>query len=150
VEGASEAARRLCAQTDRPRLASDPRFDTHACRQQNEDELDEIVRRFSASRERWELAARLQADGIAAAPVEHLRDTFERDPQLRQQDQRVRQPVAPEVDIPIDREAIRFDGVEHRLTRAPMLREHNEPVLHELLGMSEGEYARLFLDDVLI
>jgi hypothetical protein len=31
-----------------------------------------------------------------------------------------------------------------------MLGEHNEPVLRELLGVSEGEYARRVLDDVLV
>ena len=86
---------------------------------------------------------------IAAAPVENLRDTLERDPQLVHHYQRVRQPAAPELDIPIDREAIRFTGFDHRLIRSPMLGEHNEPVVRELLGLSEEQYTRLVLDDIL-
>ncbi|MCP4003046.1 MAG: CoA transferase [bacterium] len=141
---------RLCTQMNRSELSTDPRFATHFARKANEDELDEIVRRFSEGLDRWELAARLQADGIAASPVENLRDTFERDPQLRPHYQIVRQPVAPELDIPIDRDAIRFDGVDQRLTRAPMLGEHNEAVLCDLLDMSDEEYQQLRVDGVLV
>ena len=118
-------------------LASDARFATHAARKANEDALDEIVSSFTRTRERWELAAELQGAGIAAAPVESLRDSYERDPQLRHHYQQVRQPTAPDADIPIDGEAIRFSGHEHRLQRAPMLGEHNESVLCGIVGLSQ-------------
>lgn len=141
---------RLCQQLGRPELANDPRFAAHAARKRNEDALDEIVRAWTRGQDRWQLAERLQADGIAAAPVENLRDTLERDPQLVHHYVRVRQPAAPELEIPIDREAIRFDGVDHRPDRSPMMGEHNEPILRDLLGLSEQEYARLVLDEVLV
>ena len=126
----------------------DSRFATHAARKANEDALDQIVSSFTRERERWELAAELQAAGIAAAPVENLRDTCERDPQLRHHYQQVRQPTAPDADIPIDGEAIRFSGHEHRLRRAPMLGEHNESLLCGIVGLSQQEYDRLVLEEV--
>ena len=129
-------------------LAGDPRFATHAARKAHEDALDEIVSALTGQRERWELAAELQAAGIAAAPVESLRDTYERDPQLRHHYQQVRQPTAPETDIPIDGEAIGFSGHPHRLQRAPMLGEHNESVLSGIVGLPQREYERLALDEV--
>jgi crotonobetainyl-CoA:carnitine CoA-transferase CaiB-like acyl-CoA transferase len=133
----------------RPELASDPRFATHTARKANEDALDGFVSDWTREHDRWELAGSLQQAGVAAAPVENLRDTFERDPQLRHHYQLVRQPSSPEVDIPIDREAIRFVGHDHTIERAPMLGEHNEFVARDLLGMTEEEYARLIVDDVL-
>ena len=148
VEGDAEWAR-LCAQLGRPEFADDARFATHAARKRNEDALDEIVAAWTRGQDRWALAERLQADDIAAAPVEHLRDTLEHDPQLRQHYQRVRQPCAPDVEIPIDREAIRFSGADPDLMRAPLPGEHNEQIVRGLLGLSDEEYTRLVLDEVL-
>jgi benzylsuccinate CoA-transferase BbsF subunit len=148
VEGDAEWLR-LCQQLGRPELGHDARFATHAARKQNEDALDEVVSAWTLGQERWTLAERLQADGIAAAPVEHLRDTFERDPQLRQHYQRVRQPCAPDVEIPIDRDAIRFSGADQQLVRAPLPGEHNEEIVRGLLGLSDEEYTSLILNEVL-
>lgn len=141
--------RRFCRAIGRPELARDRRFATLASRKAHEDELDGIVCAWTRERERWELCDRLQAGGVAAAPVEHLRDMLERDPQLRQHYQRVSQPCAPEVEIPVDAEAIRFAGFEHRLVRAPMFGEHSERVLREVAGLGEVEIARLARDGVI-
>ncbi len=138
----------LCGALERPGLAADPRFATHAARQAHEDEIDEIVSGWTRDRDRWEVAEALQAAGVAAAPVESLRDTYERDPQLRQHYQHVRQPSSPDVDIPIDREAIRFAGIEHRLVRAPMLGEHSERVLCEIAGLTRAEFDELVIAGV--
>lgn len=140
--------RALCARLGRPELADDPRFGTRPSRKAHEDELDEIVAAVTRACDRWELAEQLQAGGVPAAPVEHLQDTYERDPQLRHHYQAVRQPTAPDVDIPIDGEAIRFVGVEHQLKRAPMLGEHSEWVLREIAGLSQEEFDRLVLDGI--
>jgi crotonobetainyl-CoA:carnitine CoA-transferase CaiB-like acyl-CoA transferase len=141
--------RKLCALMDRPELAEDPRFEDHPTRKANEDELDAIVSAWTSEHDRWELAERLQAEGIAAAPVENLQDTYERDPQLRDHYQKVRHPLAPELDLPIDREIIRFAGVEHTIQRGPMWGEHNEEIVREVLGLDEAAYVKSVLDEVL-
>jgi len=133
----------------RSELATDPRFADHAARKANEEQLDAIVSAWTAEHDRWKLAERLQAHAIAAAPVENLRDTYERDPQLRHHYQRVRHPLAPDVDLPIDREAIRFAGCPHTITRAPMWGEHNEEIVRGVLGLDEADYVKLVLDGVL-
>ncbi len=141
--------RALCELMDRPDLAADPRFTSHADRKDNEDALDAELSGWTAGQDKWRCAEQCQAVGVAAAPVEHLADTYDRDPQLRHHYQIVHQPVAPAVDIPIDREAARWRGADHRLTRAPMMGEHNEHVVRDLLGRSEQEYIRLLVDEVL-
>ena len=142
--------RRLCSVIGREDIAGDPRFENLAARKANEDALDEIVTEWTTARDRWEVAATLQAAGVAAAPVEHLRDTLERDPQLRHHYQRVRHPAAPEVELPLDREAIRFAGVEHQVQRGPIWGEHNEEIVRDVLGLDDEAYTRLVRDDVLV
>ena len=140
----------LCELMGRAELAADSRFASHEARKRNEDELDTHVAEFAAAFDRWELARRLQGVGIAAAPVENLEDTFERDPQLRDRTPRLRHPSAPEVEMPVDREAIQFAGYEPEPRRGPILGEHNEWVVRELLGRSEEEYVSLVLDEILV
>jgi benzylsuccinate CoA-transferase BbsF subunit len=139
----------LCTVMESPQLTSDERFATHAQRKANEDALDALLADWTAGQDRWELADRLQAAGVPAAPVENLRDTYERDPQMSLHYQRIRHPSAPDLDLPIDREAIRFAGFEHVISRAPMWGEHNEEILRGLLGLDEADYVQCVLDEVL-
>lgn len=87
--------------------------------------------------------------GVAAAAVEDLRDTYERDPLLRDHYQIVDQPVAPHVDIPIDREVARWVGRDLLLRRAPGCGEHNESIVCDLLGRSGDSFGELVLEGVL-
>jgi len=139
---------RLAAQIN-PSLRDDERFLAQDERRANEDALDHLLSDWTASQDKWELAERLQAIGIAAAPVEHVRDTVERDPQLRDHYLTVTQPARPEVAVPIDREPARWVGAEHPLRRSPGLGEHNHQVICELLGHSDEDYAQLVIDEVL-
>ena len=118
-------------------------------RRANEDELDAAIEAWTQDQDRWELAATLQAHGIAAAPVENLRDMMETDPQMPSHYQRVRQPSDPDWEIAIDGEPIRFAGQDRLLERAPMLGEHNEYILRDVLGLSEKEFDDLVVERVI-
>ncbi len=144
-----EEWRAICEEMAQPGLARDPRYATHAARKRAEDAVDTLVAAWVAPQERFALAERLQGIGIAAAPVENLPDTYERDPQLRHHYPRVRHPSAPDIELPIDREAVRFVGKGLPVRRGPMLGEHNEQVVRELLGRSEEEFISLVLDEIL-
>ena len=136
----------LAALIDAPGLAADPRFATHEDRKAHEDALEVIVEAWTTPQDRWELAARLQAAGIAAAPVEDLRDMLERDPVMAEHYQRIRQPSEPDLEIVIDRDPIWISGHERELTRAPMRGEHSEYVVREILGRSREEFDALVVD----
>ena len=140
----------LCHVMKQPTLIGDERFSSHAARKQNEDELDVIIGEWTASRDKWEIADMLQNVNIAAAAVEHLKDMLVNDPQLPDHYQQVRQPAAPEVDIPIDREAARWLGTRHDLQRAPGLGEHNQYVVQEILGRTDEEFVQLIADEVVV
>lgn len=139
----------LCNLMNTPALATDPRFKTHADRKQHEDELDDIVSQWTRDKNKWATADDLQAAGIAAAAVEHLKDMLEQDPQLPTHYQQVQQPSAPDIDIPIDREAARWVGADLVLQRSPMQGEHNQHVVQEVLGMSDDEFVELVIGEVL-
>ena len=53
-----------------------------------------------------------------------------------------------DVEVVIDRDAICFAGIEHTLERAPMMGEHNEYVLRELLGGSQADFDAMVVEGV--
>ena len=138
----------LCEAMGRRELASDPRFTTLASRKSNEEEVDALVSGWTWERDKWETAELLGDLEIAAAPVEDLHDTLLVDPYMREHYQHVQQPSDLDVDIVIDREAIRFAGEGRDLRRAPMMGEHNGYVLGDLLGLPQEEIDRLVEDGV--
>ena len=68
VENESEFAA-LAATIGQPELASDARFATNAARIQNRQELDEIISKWTAQYDHYEVMHRLQAAGVAAGAV---------------------------------------------------------------------------------
>lgn len=147
VQGDDEWAA-FCEAVEHPEWRDDPRFATHDDRKANEDELDALVRTWTETRDKWLISDHLQAHGIASAPVEHLKDMLEIDPQLPNHYMQVRQPVAPDIDVPVDREAARWVGMDLDLVRAPMLGEHNQYVLQDILGKSDEAFAMLLANEI--
>ncbi|HEY7283037.1 MAG TPA: CoA transferase [Actinomycetota bacterium] len=142
--------RALCATIGRGELADDPRFADLASRKAQEDELDALVAEWTRTRSPWEAAERLQAAGVAAAPVEDGRDLVEGDAHLRERG----------FYVTLDHPAagpVRHEGVAVRLATtpggvsrpAPRLGEHTTEVLTELLGMSPSEIEELTAAGVL-
>ena len=64
-----------------PALADDDRFLTLETRKRNEDALEEIVSRWTAGKDRWEVTWLLQAQGVAAFPSFTTEDIVQ-DPHL--------------------------------------------------------------------
>lgn len=128
--------------------AQDARFATMADRKQNEGALDEVIARWTASQSRDDLASRLSAAGVLAAPV---LDALElaADPNLRARD------VVREIDHP---EAgvfaqvtlpMHFSRTPVQSPRpAPQQGQHNHEVLAELLGMSASDVDALIASGV--
>ena len=133
----------LCRTMGQPTLAGDSRFVTHDARKSNEDALDAVLAAWTRSFDRWQLASRLQAAGVAAAAVTHLADAVERDPYLSRWVERVRQPSHPEREIPIVGEAIQVAGNHRSLQPAPRIGQDDAYVLQDLLGLPVSEVARL-------
>jgi crotonobetainyl-CoA:carnitine CoA-transferase CaiB-like acyl-CoA transferase len=148
--GTDDEWQRFCAVAGRPDLAARADFATLDGRKEREDDIDAAACEWARERDKWEAADQLQAAGIAAAAVESLADLVDRDPQLahRAHYQRLRQPSEPDLELVVDGEAIHFMGEERPMQRAPMMGEHNEYVLRDILGLSEREFDDLVVAGV--
>jgi len=135
--------RRLVRALGEPAWAADTDLATTAGRLARVDELERRLAEWTAGQEARAIADRLQAEGVEAAPVEDFADLHE-DPQLahRRHFREVEHAVLGR--HPVETHAMRFSAMEPRIhSAAPLLGEHTEHVLRELLGMEAGEYARL-------
>ena len=136
--------RRLCGALGQPEWTQDPRFATCAGRIANRPALDAHVQRWTRERSAEEVMTRLQSAGVAAGVVANAEDLCRRDPQLRQRHywQRLRAPGG---------ETVVLDGIPFKLSATPgqvraagpLLGEHTEDVLRQLLGMSPAAVAEL-------
>ena len=135
--------RAFCRVLDRVEWETDPRFATHAARVAAREALDAFVAAATAAWDVHELAARLQAAGVAAGPVASALD-LHADPVLAGWGffEWLEHPERPSA--PYEGHALRLAETPGRLrTAAPALGEHTALVLRELLGMSDAEIARL-------
>jgi crotonobetainyl-CoA:carnitine CoA-transferase CaiB-like acyl-CoA transferase len=118
-----------------------PDFATAPARKRNEDRLDERIERWTRSHAPQEVVDSLQAAGIAAAYLQSGA-SLSRDPHLRARGVfgRVAHPLLGELQVvgpPFRMEGVRVPGP------APLLGQHNEYVLGEILGLSDAEIERL-------
>lgn len=135
--------RELCTAIGRPELAGDPRFGDGAGRKRHEAELDRILGEWCRGRDRWDATHTLQARHVAAFPCMNSRDLTE-DPHLAARGflARLDHPEVGERD---------YIGIPWRLTnrpngvraRAPLIGEHTDATLHDLLGLSKTELKAL-------
>lgn len=124
--------------------AHDARFSCVAHRLAFEDELDELVGKWTIERDGSTIASNLQAASVPAAVVARPEERIERDPGT------VDWGLWPSVDHPVIG-SVRVDGIpvhftesDWHITRgAPMLGEHNDVVLGGLLGVDADELSRL-------
>ena len=128
----------------------DPEMLDLSGRQARRAEIEAATAAWTSQLSKWDAAEQMQALGIAANAAEDLRDMMDVDEHFRDHYQRVEQPSAPGFGIWIDGAPWEFTHLPPRtLKRAPMLGEHNEDVLRELLGMTADEVADLTAAGVL-
>jgi len=139
--------RALCSVIADPRL-EDERFADGYSRWLNQDELDQIISEWTASRSPQEITQTLQAAGVAAMPAHDGRSLVE-DPQLRERG------LLEWVEHPLSGRRLlagppwRFSKTPASIRQpAPLLGQHNHYVLHDLLGMPEEEIQRLVDEEV--
>jgi len=144
-----EEWRGFCDAIGNPAWTKDPKFADLLGRLQNVDELDKMIREWTATLDAHEVMEALQAAGVAAGVVQRATDTLA-DPQLEWLGAIV------ELDHPVAGKRL-YPGVPFRLSGAaplqsmpaPLLGEHTEEICRDLLGMSEDEIKRLLDEDIL-
>lgn len=131
----------LCGVMGQPELAADPRFATEAARKQHEDELEAAIAAWASGRDRWEITRALQAAGVAAHPSMTSADLLsDRHLDERGIFVRLEHPevgVRAHVGIPW-----KMSGTPCAVEQpAPLLGQHTDEVLRDVLKMSEQEIA---------
>jgi len=134
-----------------PELASDPRFQSPRARRDNNEALKAIIeewlQRFPS---RDAAIAALEGGRICCAPVLTLHEAIAH-PHLRERGtvRRVKDPIIGEFDIP--GMPVTFSGwATDGPVQAPLLGEHNDAVLRDLLSLSDAEITALYAEQVLV
>ena len=135
--------RKFCEAASCPELATDPRFATNGKRVENRKELTRLLGEIFAKRSTKEWVELLDAAGVPNGPINDIAQVFA-EPQVKARGVRieVEHPVAGR--LPMVASPMRFSGtpLEHK-TPPPLLGEHTEEILRQLLGKSVDEIARL-------
>ena len=141
--GSDEEFAALCRVMGQSDLAVDPRFATFAARKQNEDVLEAAVTAWTSGRDRWQITRDLQAAGVAAYPSMTSADLVN-DPHLRERGifVELEQPevgMRTHVGIPW-----KMAGTTCAVEQpAPLLGQHTDEVLRDVLHYTDAEIAGL-------
>lgn len=128
---------------ERPDLAADASLRSASQRLQRVDAVEQAVAQWTRLHSVPELVQRLQQAGVAAAPVARSNDLLLDNAHLVARG--YWQPVDhPEVGVTtFTSPPYLVDGQRVQLQRPPLMGEHTDPVLREVLGCSDTEIAQL-------
>ena len=134
---------RLCDALEAPELAADPRFALNPDRVANRETLVPILEGIFAQRPVAEWLERFRAGDIPAAPVNNLDGVFAEPPVAdREMIVEYDHPQVGKVRLPGN--PIKMTGMEGTISKpAPMLGEHTDEVLADLLGLDAAMIAAL-------
>ena len=141
--GTDEEWAAFCHALGSPAWATEERFETLAARLENIAELDSLVAAWTRQKTAREIMDLLQAHGVAAMPVMNIEDQFV-DPHLQER-QAYLEIEHPHVGIEwLYGMPWLLGSTPGGISRpAPLLGQHNDYILGELLGLPAGEIERL-------
>ncbi|MBI3635994.1 MAG: CoA transferase, partial [Candidatus Rokubacteria bacterium] len=137
-----------CAVLDRPDLATDPRFDTEARRVENRRALIPLLNEILGTRDAGEWLKRLDAAGVPAGRIKTVAEVCESD-HLKARGMIVRLPHPSAGHVTVMGVPVRLhDTPGAAVAPPPLLGEHTDTVLRELLRLGPAAIARLRADGV--
>ncbi len=140
---------KLCAALQMPNLATDPRFIDNALRTENHAELEPLLAAVLTERTVVEWCAVLGEAGVPSGPLCDVGDVFANE-QVAARDMIVEidHPVAGRQAMP--NSPLKFSQTPINLeTPAPLLGQHTDEVLSQILGLAEDEIAELRAEGVI-
>jgi formyl-CoA transferase len=149
VAGRDDAFAATCRVMGREDLIGDERFKTQAARGDYNQMLLDLFSEHARDRKALDLCNELNKAGVPAGVVNTLQQTFD-DPQSRHRGLAVPLPHPAKADLNVIANPLRFSDTPatYRLP-PPMLGQHTEEVLRDLLGMDEATIAALRAEKVI-
>ena len=144
---AGDAWDTVLALADRADLIGDPRYDSHEARLARADEVEAIVSGWTRTVTKHEAARILTELGIPAGAVQDTAEILN-DPHLKARRMSVDVQDPNRGAYQIIGNPIKIAGAEAEISPPPLLGEHSDAVLGEILGMSADEAAALRRDGV--
>lgn len=135
--------RKFAEVAGQPQWADDPRFATNKQRVANRAELIPLIRQATVFKTTAEWVSQLEAAGVPCGPINDLAQMFQ-DPQVLARGLAVTMPHALAGSVPQVASPIRLSETPVEYRRAPpLLGEHTEAVLGDVLGMDADAVGRL-------
>ncbi len=127
----------------RPELAHDPRFATNPLRVQNRDVLVPLLAEMVATRRRDEWIAMLEEVGVPCGPINDVGEVFANE-QVRAREMAIELPHPSAGKVTLVRSPMKMSATPATSAKAPpLLGEHTDEVLRDVLGKSGDEIAAL-------
>jgi formyl-CoA transferase len=127
----------------RPELGADPRFATNPLRVQNRDTLVPLLADMVRQRGRAEWIALLESVGVPCGPINDIGEVFD-NPQVKAREVAIELPHPAAGTVKLVRNPIRMSRTPATSAKAPpLLGQHTDEVLREVLGKSASEIDAL-------
>ncbi|WEL55724.1 CaiB/BaiF CoA-transferase family protein [Pseudomonas kermanshahensis] len=135
--------RKFAEVAGQPQWADDPRFTTNKLRVANRGELIPLIRQATVFKTTAEWVSQLEKAGVPCGPINDLAQMFQ-DPQVVARGLAVTIPHSLAGSVPQVASPIRLSETPVEYRRAPpLLGEHTEAVLSEVLGLDTDAVHRL-------
>jgi crotonobetainyl-CoA:carnitine CoA-transferase CaiB-like acyl-CoA transferase len=124
-------------------LGADPRFATNPLRVQHRDILVPLLAAMVATRTRDEWIARLEAVGVPCGPINDIGEVFD-NPQVKARGVAIELPHPAAGKVTLVRSPMKLSATPATSERAPpLLGQHTDEVLRDVLGRSDEHIAAL-------
>ncbi|MXV79655.1 MAG: CoA transferase [Chloroflexi bacterium] len=137
----------ICRVIGREDLASRDDLRSLAGRQAAEDEIEAAITEWTCTQDVWQATQRFVEAGVPAGPNEDIEDLVETDPSMTGFFHEFDHPVG--IKFMAQNQPFLWNGQRLPIHRAPFFGEHNEQVYRQELGLSQDEFTRLLVDEVI-
>ena len=141
--------RKFCDAAGCSELAADPRFVTNGKRVENRSEITRLIQEIFGRKTTAEWLELLEVAGVPNGPINNIAQVFE-EPQVQARGVKIELDHAAAGKLPLVASPMRFSGtpLQYKLP-PPLLGEHTDEVLREVLGKTSAEIAQLRAEGVL-
>ncbi len=139
----------FCGVIGNPAWTKDSRFQTLSDRQTHEEALNGLIEEWTISRTAEEVMEQMQAAGVAAGVLKTVEDLMEHDPQLAHRHHYWKLDHPEIGEYAAWGPPFKLSKSPAELRSAPLLGEHNEYAMKDILGMTDEEIVELTIEEVL-